>query len=51
MQGKRRASPEEASATARPDRDPFATQDDPARFLTQDTAADETTTCAVGHNQ
>jgi hypothetical protein len=34
--GKPSASPEEASATGRPDRDPLATQDDPAKFLTQD---------------
>ena len=34
--GKPRASPEEESATGRPDRDPLATQDNPAKFLTQD---------------
>jgi hypothetical protein len=34
--GKPSASPEEESATGRPDRDPLATQDDPAKFLTQD---------------
>jgi hypothetical protein len=34
--GKPSASPKEASATGRPDRDPLATQDDPANFLTQD---------------
>jgi hypothetical protein len=34
--GKPSASPEKASATGRPDRDPLATQDDPAKFLTQD---------------
>ena len=51
MQGKPRASPKKASATARPASDPLATQDDPAKSLTQETAADETTTCAVGHNQ
>jgi hypothetical protein len=34
--GKPSASPEEASTTGRPDRDPLATQDDPAKFLTQD---------------
>jgi hypothetical protein len=34
--GKPSASPEEASTTGRPDRDPHATQDDPAKFLTQD---------------
>ena len=33
--GKPSTSPE-ASATGRPDRDPLATQDDPAKFLTQD---------------
>ncbi len=34
--GKPSASPEKESATGRPDRDPLATQDDPAKFLTQD---------------
>jgi hypothetical protein len=34
--GKPSASPEEESATGRPDRDPLATQDNPAKFLTQD---------------
>jgi hypothetical protein len=34
--GKPSASPEEASATGRPASDPLATQDDPAKFLTQD---------------
>ena len=30
------SSPIKESATGRPDRDPLATQDDPAKFLTQD---------------
>src|ERR1700728_1379402 len=34
--GNSSASPEEESATGRPDRDPRASQDDPAKFLTQD---------------
>src|SRR5215216_518382 len=34
--GNSSTSPEEESATGRPDRDPLATQDDPAKFLTQD---------------
>jgi hypothetical protein len=33
--GKPSASPEEAIATGRPASDPLATQDDPAKFLTQ----------------
>src|SRR6266568_5013 len=37
MNGNYSTSPEEQSATGRPDRDPLATQDDPAKFLTQDT--------------
>src|SRR6266566_2405312 len=37
MNGNYSSSPEEESATGRPDRDPLATQDDPAKFLTQDT--------------
>ncbi len=37
MNGNYSTSPEEESATGRPDRDPLATQDDPAKFLTQDT--------------
>src|SRR6266498_1695651 len=37
MNGNYSTSPKEASATGRPDRDPLATQDDPAKFLTQDT--------------
>src|SRR5260221_6036567 len=36
MNGNYSSSPEEESATGRPDRDPLATQDDPAKFLTQD---------------
>jgi hypothetical protein len=36
MNGNYSTSPEEESATGRPDRDPLATQDDPAKFLTQD---------------
>jgi hypothetical protein len=36
MNGNSSTWPEEASATGRPDRDPLATQDDPAKFLTQD---------------
>jgi hypothetical protein len=39
MNGKHSSSPKEASATGRPDRDPLATQDDPAKFLTQDSPA------------
>ena len=35
--GKPSASPEEASATGRPARDPAAAHDDPANLLTQDT--------------
>jgi hypothetical protein len=38
MNGNYSTSPEEESATGRPDRDPLATQDDPAKFLTQDNA-------------
>ena len=36
MNGNSSTSPEEASATGRPDSDPLATHDDPAKFLTQD---------------
>src|SRR5712692_3521621 len=36
MNGNYSSSPEEESATGRPDRDPLATQDDPAKFLAQD---------------
>ena len=36
MNGNYSTSPEEASATGRPDRDTLATQDDPAKCLTQD---------------
>jgi hypothetical protein len=36
MNGNYSSSPIKESATARPDRDPLATQDDPAKFLTQD---------------
>ena len=36
MNGNYSTSPEEESATGRPDRDPLATQDDAAKFLTQD---------------
>src|SRR5216684_2233301 len=36
MNGNYSSSPEEESATGRPDRDPLATQDDPAKFFTQD---------------
>ena len=36
MNGNYSTSPKEESATGRPDRDPLATQDDPAKFLTQD---------------
>jgi hypothetical protein len=36
MNGNYSSLPEEESATGRPDRDPLATQDDPAKFLTQD---------------
>jgi hypothetical protein len=39
MNGNYSTSPEEGSATGRPDRDPPATQYDPAKFLTQDTEA------------
>jgi hypothetical protein len=37
MNGNYSTSPKKESATGRPDRDPLATQDDPAKFLTQDT--------------
>jgi hypothetical protein len=37
MNGNYSNSPEEESATGRPDRDPLASQDDPAKFLTQHT--------------
>jgi hypothetical protein len=40
MNGNYSTSPEEESATGRPDRDPLATQDDPAKFLTQDTGGE-----------
>ena len=36
MNGNYSSSPIKESATGRPDRDPLATQDDPAKFLTQD---------------
>src|SRR4051812_4697020 len=36
MNGNYSISPKEESATERTDRDPLATQDDPAKFLTQD---------------
>jgi hypothetical protein len=36
MNGNYGSSPIKESATGRPDRDPLATQDDPAKFLTQD---------------
>ena len=36
MNGNYSNSPDEESATGRPDRDPLATQDDPAKFWTQD---------------
>jgi hypothetical protein len=36
MNGNYSSSPTKESATGRPDRDPLATQDDPAKFLTQD---------------
>jgi hypothetical protein len=43
MNGNSSASPKEASATGRPDRDPLAAQDDRARFLTQDKIVANTT--------
>ena len=48
MNGNSSASPEEASVTGRPDRDPLATQDDPAKFLTQDTALQNTAMWPAG---
>jgi hypothetical protein len=41
MNGNYSSSPKKESATGHPDRDPLATQDDPAKFLTQDRSAAE----------
>jgi hypothetical protein len=41
MNGNYSSSPKKERATGHPDRDPLATQDDPAKFLTQDRSAAE----------